>query len=125
MLRGINTDFVCFYCYEKEETIRHLFVDCEWTKRVWFTSPLGKGPQIQRNRSLGDWLMEISKKESKVVLNLLVVVMWSIWGSRNEFAFKNKRPDPYLVSRKAMSLLIEYQEGAEKTQPNNKRSLRW
>lgn len=32
--RGVRTDLAYFFCGEKEETMNHLFAECEWVKRV-------------------------------------------------------------------------------------------
>lgn len=73
--KGVRTDPVCFLCGAKEETINHLFAECDWVKKVWFLSPLGKHPQLQSNRRFSDLLMERAVKEPRIVSELISYVI--------------------------------------------------
>lgn len=37
--RGINCSPLCCLCDQQNETIDHLFRECDWVKIVWFASP--------------------------------------------------------------------------------------
>jgi hypothetical protein len=39
--RGIHCPIICPICYQKEETISHLFMECNKASRIWFGSYLG------------------------------------------------------------------------------------
>lgn len=109
LARGIKTDPICFLCGEKEKSIPHLFTSCQWTRRVWFLSPLGKGPHLQPTESMGDWLRKSAKKESSWVMELLSVTLWSIWVSRNNLIFAGGQTDPMSTCRRANLMLEDYQ----------------
>jgi len=39
--KGISSDPLCVLCGEHNETISHLFMECHWSKQIWFASSLG------------------------------------------------------------------------------------
>lgn len=67
--------------------------------------------------------MKSSKKEPNSILNLLAYVLWSVWVARNDFAFKGRDLDPLFVSKRVVSLLIDYQDTTS-TDPKIKSSVR-
>lgn len=38
--KGINFPLYCPICRSKEESLNHIFISCDWTKKVWFESML-------------------------------------------------------------------------------------
>ena len=39
--RGVQCSPLCCLCDQQQESINHLFMECGWSKAVWFASPLG------------------------------------------------------------------------------------
>jgi hypothetical protein len=82
--------YTCENCIlQREETLYHLFLRCNFAKRCWeaigLNSPNISDPQravarLKRQLNIG-WAME-----------LIMIMAWSIWKTRNGWIFENKPP---------------------------------
>lgn len=122
--RGIKSAMVYNLCGVREESATHLFAECCWTKRVWFLSPLGWGSHLQKMEKISEWMLKKGKKEPKSVIILLASIMWSIWLTRNNLAFKDWEPNPLATCERVMSILTDYQH-ANKVESKNKQQQIW
>lgn len=123
---GVSTLILSALCaVKKEESISHLFTNCQWAERVWFLSPLGKGPQIHPLDAVGTWLMTKVRKENHRLLELLSLTMWSIRVSRNNMIFRSGQADLMTTSRRAVSMLEDYQEESQSGTRELHRTRNW
>ncbi|XP_026425712.1 uncharacterized protein LOC113321947 isoform X2 [Papaver somniferum] len=89
-IHGINDD--CRLCDRNVECIEHLFLYCQLTQAVLFTSPLslriGKCP----NQSVKDIIIQWMEEGGDYAkLKMGMCVFWTIWKGRNGVVFNKKK----------------------------------
>ena len=55
----------------------------------------------------------MKKEKGKECIELMVILLWQIWKSRNEMQFNDRRRDPMKAVNKAVMEWREYQEAQE------------
>jgi hypothetical protein len=92
--RGVSCSPLCCFCDEKNETVEHLFMECEWAISVWFASPLGVKFRYNDDspKSFLEWLKHIIIHEEKDVIQLVMAVCYEIWWTRNKRLFEDPEP---------------------------------
>jgi hypothetical protein len=108
--KGVRCDPMCPRCYNQVETIHHVFLDCEWSKHVWFSSTLSINQHHNKFNSFFDWFDFFAKHADKLQLEQITATIYGIWYARNQKVFQNKELPPYDVGQKAISQLHEYQQ---------------
>jgi hypothetical protein len=106
--RGIQCSILCPRCLQGEETISHLFMSCERTKKVWFGSNLG----IMFNpshRCFIDWLYYCFSALKEEDLCYLASIIYGNWFARNLQVFENFDTNDQSILDKAYSNLKDYQ----------------
>jgi hypothetical protein len=96
-------------CYQKEETITHLFMECNRANRIWFGSSLG----IKFNsnhRNFIEWLFYCLDTLKEEELCYIAAITYSIWFARNKTVFENLDLEDGFIIRMAMTTLQDYQK---------------
>jgi hypothetical protein len=94
-IRGIRCDPLCLLCNSKIETINHIFLDCEWTKQVWFASPLTINFEHLQIKTLSDWLDYMMQNSKAEDMQSIATILYSIWLARNEKVYNGKALTSY------------------------------
>ena len=81
----------CPFC-DLNETIQHLFFDCQHAKTIWRVVHVATGltPPKLITHMLRNWLTGISKKERSLIFVGAAALMWAIWCTRNDLIFEKK-----------------------------------
>ncbi|PNY16050.1 ribonuclease H, partial [Trifolium pratense] len=82
--RGIRCDPLCPRCLDHVETIQHVFMDCEWTKKVWFASPLTLNLNLNYLTEFYDWITYMINNTDKECMEKIVAIIYEIWNARNQ-----------------------------------------
>jgi hypothetical protein len=107
--KGVPCPIVCPRCLTKEETIDHLFRDCDRARRVWFGCALGINfSSIQG--SFTDWLLYCISSLKMEDLSHLSAIVYGIWFARNKLVFDNKDTDDKDIIEKALTSTMDYQK---------------
>ena len=95
--RGLQIDPLCQACSADIEDIDHIFIHCPMAKRVWDMAIthqwLPTMPFNQPATGLRDEL-HIMAQNKFPWLSRVVLLLWSLWKSRNAYVFKNEVPSP-------------------------------
>lgn len=80
---------MCALCSQSIETISHLFIECEWSKQVWFGSCLRITFQYfdENKISFTTWIPSITQTESEEIVQHVMVICYEIWLTRNKNIF--------------------------------------
>ena len=82
----------CCFCH-KDETIQHLFFDCQLARMIWAVIYAAFG--ISQPRSVpnmfGTWLTGINHNLKHLVLLGAAATCWSLWLCKNGVIFENKQ----------------------------------
>lgn len=110
--KGLNCFPLCTFCDQQNETISHIFKDCDWTKRVWFASHLG----INFNNSnfhgcsFNEWVEHIIVNEPEHVIKYVLSICYDIWKVRNKVCFEGLEiPIVATVVHTANNSIISFQ----------------
>jgi len=95
--RGMQLDPVCKSCTLDIEDTDHIFLHCPAVHSVWDLAIshrwIDSLPSTQQNISLRDQLHALAQTQFPY-LTRVVLLLWSIWKSRNAFIFRNESTTP-------------------------------
>ncbi|XP_026378336.1 uncharacterized protein LOC113272753 [Papaver somniferum] len=100
----------CTRCNDPHESVFHALVLCPFASRVWFLSSFCVNTHFFNNKSFLDWMMfwlidPISKLHERDQY-LFVVILWSLWQSRNNLFFQNIKETHSTVLMRARAMLL-------------------
>jgi hypothetical protein len=115
--RGIQGQVLCPRCFQKEETIDHVFKDCQYADKVWFGSKLGiRFSSIQS--SFRDWLIYSTSNLIEEDLSYVAAICYGLWYARNQQVFEQRHIEEYETIYKAQNSIQEFKL-AQLSSPNN------
>ncbi|XP_027109391.2 uncharacterized protein [Coffea arabica] len=101
-------------CGETNETVEHIFFQCNKAKLIWNMAPLQWDGLHEYTSDFRKWwsrLMEVKvRKDGMQHICLTVDILWHIWKSRNEAEFESKDRHPMEVVRNAVNDWEEYHQ---------------
>lgn len=103
--KGISLDVSYPFCHLYLENSLHIFMQCDFYKRVLFSSPLGF--RIPYGCDIVDWLRECIANKECMVCQVVMVALWKIWQMRNNVIFKDATPDPCFVAQEIWDAIEE------------------
>ncbi|GAA0163397.1 hypothetical protein LIER_39587 [Lithospermum erythrorhizon] len=93
LLKGrLNVDGTCMLCGEDGETLFHILLPCQFSRRFWFSTP---------------WQFDT-----------VACVLWSLWKLRNARVFKTGDADEATLFQQGTSLARSYFEANEQYVPD-------
>ncbi|PNX96793.1 ribonuclease H, partial [Trifolium pratense] len=115
--KGVKCDPLCPRCLNHVESIQHVFLECEWAKKVWFASPLTLNLNLNQLTDFYDWFTFVTNNTDKDCMEKILAIIYEIWNVRNLLVFQEKNLPPQEISSNAFKKLHEYQSHGEvKTQ---------
>ncbi|CAL1413645.1 unnamed protein product [Linum trigynum] len=103
----------CKLCRREEESVNHLFVDCDFTKEVWSgINSFSRGIQAPVNgivSAIRSWPTEVSDCiEGWISYCSLHVVCWTVWRERNNRIFNQSQTTRGALSKKIIRSIVEW-----------------
>ncbi|PNX98065.1 ribonuclease H [Trifolium pratense] len=120
--KGIRCDPLCPRCLNHVETIQHVFLECDWAKKVWFASPLTLNLNSNQLTEFYDWFNYMIINTDKECMEKIVAITYEIWNTRNLLVFQNKDLPPQEISANALKRLHEFKSFEEQRTPIQKPS---
>lgn len=115
--RGIMGPSRCPNCCQAEETIQHLFIDCQVVDDCWRQmASIGEvtwEPKATIAETVYNWRKNCPWKEKKSKITqriwntMPLTLVWRIWLARNIKVFQDKRSNTRVMCHKAKSLAVE------------------
>lgn len=95
-LHNFNLSPLCSWCSIYEESLQHLFMDCDVAKWCWdevcSSWSVRRDCLEQMEFSLNNLIGIIKEKEVKEAWQSIIsATLWSIWLIRNDLVFNNRR----------------------------------
>jgi hypothetical protein len=115
--RGIQCSILCPRCLQGEETISHLFMECDRATRVWFGSNLGIKFSMNQTQFM-EWLFYCISTLKKEDICFIAAIIYGIWWARNKMVFDNYDMEDKAIIEKAYASVLEYQR-VNMSKPNN------
>jgi hypothetical protein len=82
--------YTCDMCiWQYEETIQHLFQKCNLAKACWAAIGINMPTSNNRKRVI---LMLKRRIGQPFAMEVIILMTWAIWSTRNEWIFNNKDP---------------------------------
>jgi hypothetical protein len=91
------------------ETIDHIFLECDWVKKVWFASPLTINFEHVKFTKFQDWFDYMVQESKNEDLQTISTLLYNIWQARNDREFNGKNVPPTDMMQRAMQTLHEFQ----------------
>ncbi|GAU34369.1 hypothetical protein TSUD_217090 [Trifolium subterraneum] len=110
--RGIICDTLCPSCNKSPETMEHTFLECDWAKRVWFSSPLTINLNNTQCYSFSEWYNYMLNNTKEECMQMVTTIIYSIWLARNNKIFINIDTPVQIAINKALQTLHSYQNTA-------------
>jgi len=108
--RGIPCSLLCPRCESRIETINHLFLKCDKSRKEWFGSQLGINFHNTDTSYLNDWLIDFLLKNDKDTVISMIALLYSIWHARNQKVFEDKEVPDRVVIQRAHNSVSSFKE---------------
>nr|TKW01386.1 hypothetical protein SEVIR_8G176700v2 [Setaria viridis] len=91
----------CEMCiWQKRETVKHLFFCCRFAKACWNSI----GITYTSTRTIQNIILQIKNKlQVPFYMEIIILIAWSIWTTRNGWFFNNLAPSPGVCLQKFTS----------------------
>ena len=100
----------CILCKHSEESLYHLFMECDFAKRTW--AGASRMESLSSQWSGGDmksalhlWIMDRNNEKYRA---LPLIITWGIWGARNRFIFDDRWTEPDIVAAHCVGTLQHF-----------------
>ncbi|KAF7824263.1 ribonuclease H [Senna tora] len=106
----LQVDETCQLCGLQNETLDHVFLHCSFARAVWFGSSLSIRTEDFAPSSIVECLttwFNQSQNEDHKVLHLKLLLLQSIWHTRNKFYMEGKVAMPLITIRRAQQQWLE------------------
>lgn len=100
--KGIRSDVSCPFCQLYPKSSLNLFRECDFSKRVFFSLPLGV--HFSDGIWVFDWIFDFLERRDSYLGQLVCTRMWKIWQARNIMVFKKECPDLKQLPRRYETL---------------------
>lgn len=102
---------LCPLCNSQSENLEHIFLRCDFAKRIWFTSPWEMRPNEED--TCWDWLRRIWRLKEQGIdetgpFLYASISLDHIWRTRNALAHKQRSPDAVASITSIQKLFFEY-----------------
>jgi hypothetical protein len=97
--KGVKCDPLCPRCFRTVETTQHIFIECDWAKLVWLSSPLSINLRSAHFDNLTDWFVYMANHTDKESMEKITATIYGIWYARNMFLFQEKIIPPQEISQ--------------------------
>nr|GMD13251.1 UPF0481 protein At3g47200-like [Ipomoea batatas] len=125
--RRVNCSTICQMCQREEESILHLFIDCQFAKECWRFSAL----PVQTNNfsSFSDWADHHISTLGEEQISLMITICWKIWNARNNKIWNGRTFSSKLVTEEGKFFLSDWRsivgrDGNKRNQANQ-RITKW
>lgn len=116
--RKIPINVGCPLCLMHEETCSHILWGCKKVKVIWqevFAAVWEKVKNIfKMATSPSTFVDNLLSAQSTVTAEVIWVIAWFIWNSRNGFVMQNFVPDFSSIPAKSLAWLTEWHEAKER-----------
>ncbi|XP_058724620.1 uncharacterized protein LOC131596076 [Vicia villosa] len=104
--KGIALDCSCAFCHQTVESSHHLFMNCDFTRQVFFASILCY--RIPTEVDLNVWLLDLLTCGDMFSAQLSASLLYKIWCARNKLMYQQKPQHPVKVANEALDSTLEY-----------------
>lgn len=123
--KGVEVEPLCLLCYEMEEDQEHLFMLCQATRALWFTSQLGI--HVPQQTSLTNWMKQWLSCPDVEAQQIFSVTLWRTWKARNQAVFNNAPFKPMDIAAAVSDFVQEFNNanGRRRKPRKDPQTLKW
>ncbi|KAM6598511.1 hypothetical protein CsatA_018120 [Cannabis sativa] len=109
--KKVHVSGLCSMCNREDETIFHIMVGCAFTKSCL---DMGLGGTVGGGEAavFGSWFDNVCKGQSVDRIERLALLLWGVWGARNDLVWTNK----VLSIERVVNAAITYLDSWKKAQ---------
>lgn len=104
--KGITVDLYCPFCHSCTENSNHLFIECAFAKRIFFSPPLGIRTLVDSD--VFDWITFCLNLKDTWLAQMVCTGMSKLWQARNDLIFKNEAPNPQFLASTIVEQVLEW-----------------
>ena len=108
--KWISSDPLCVFCGHHNETISQLFMECHWSKQIWFASSLGVVFNMHDPKYVPflEWLeRNIIDVDEDIIVHVLAL-WYEIRCARNKKFFEGTDIDATTIVQKAQRSIVNF-----------------
>ena len=98
----------CQRCRSYGESIFHTLFESKASRKIWKLTSCKDEVKAPKCKDVLSLLLALADRQSKTEMELIVVLCWSIWHSRNLFIFKSRKEDSQLSVAGAEAIVQFY-----------------
>lgn len=123
--KGMQMEPLCPLCNGAAESQEHLFMYCQPTQLLWFTTKLGI--HVPSHISLNSWLLRWLKSPDQLATQLFCITLWKIWWVRNQIVFNKGEFNPIIIAGSIADFTEDFNMANKKMVTPTKQKLleRW
>ncbi|OMO94054.1 reverse transcriptase [Corchorus capsularis] len=112
--RKCKQDPLCELCGQEVETIEHMILTCEWTRKVWWEGCFGLKICKDRIRTMDQWILEVflevnnSHGDVDIIKSTIAYTCWIIWNLRCQAIIEHKSLESVKAIQWISSAVKEY-----------------
>ncbi|GLU12062.1 hypothetical protein SLE2022_287710 [Rubroshorea leprosula] len=111
--KHILVELECPVCGSDMESVAHCLLFCSVARAVWHGSPLSLRVSEFPSSSFADFFDAMCTELGKEQLELLCILSWRIWSSRNEAHWNGRRAHPQQIIEGGVNYLMNYQRAQQ------------
>ncbi|XP_058725615.1 uncharacterized protein LOC131596897 [Vicia villosa] len=104
--KGIVLDVNCPLCLSFPESSHHLFLNCEFSRLVFFSSTLCY--RVPNETYICEWLTAVLSCGNNFYIQMISYLAYKIWCSCNDLLFKHKAAEPCVVAETTLENVCEF-----------------
>ncbi|XP_054812617.1 uncharacterized protein LOC129313485 isoform X2 [Prosopis cineraria] len=98
--RKCAADLLCPFCKSRSESIEHMLLLCDWSRKIWYGSPLTLIINPMHISSFANWYDLFVADDSPITdydKSYIACLCWNIWKTRSVSVFNAAAPNPSQV----------------------------
>ncbi|GKU88725.1 hypothetical protein SLEP1_g2954 [Rubroshorea leprosula] len=111
--KHILVELECPVCGSAMESVAHCLLFCSVARAVWHGSSLSLRVSEFPSSSFADFFDAMCTELGKEQLELLCILSWRIWSSRNEAHWNGRRAHPQQIIEGGVNYLMNYQRAQQ------------
>ncbi|KAM6566917.1 hypothetical protein CsatA_026045 [Cannabis sativa] len=111
--KHVNVSALCPFCNLENESFNHVLVTCSYSTACW--KQLNSRLNTEVHDNFLSWLQSAFSNSSTAECQLITMLVWAIWKSRNELVWDTKHRAVGDVVVLAKTVLDQWKSAQEKT----------
>ncbi|GMI73050.1 hypothetical protein HRI_000974300 [Hibiscus trionum] len=107
-IKRVTNNPICPRCLQEPEDVAHVIRNCRFAERVWFLLGI-QCNYIHQDLDIANWLTTVIQTNGKHHMQIIIIAIWFLWITRNNFVFEGivKTPEDVVTSTRSYWLDVK------------------